>query len=225
MIFWLTIAYSDAADTQCNQHNFSPCECIFYNSFDSYTVDCNQVPMADVAAIFQTKPALKIRQLNLNIRPEGDHIPADLLGPSQFQYSPVWETVSGFMYISGFYTNPPPWVTVVDPNAFRFPGQQNSTLFKFYLYYLDTSRLDLQFLAHVGRTVEEIQFSQLVNIEKTLPTLPYLPALTNLFFQECSGLNKIYSGSFLKCNGLESLITFSQCKNMCFNVMYSEVTY
>jgi len=40
--------------------------------------------MADVAAVFRTKPALNINYLALGIRSEGDSIPADLLGQSRF---------------------------------------------------------------------------------------------------------------------------------------------
>jgi len=101
--------------------------------------------MADVAAIFQSKPALKITQLKLYIRPEGDTIPADLLGPSHFVYSSIWGNYSGFLYIIGNSGDLMPWIAV-DSNAFRSTEQQNSSLFKFYAKYLDTSRLDLQFL-------------------------------------------------------------------------------
>ena len=72
MAMGVTIA--TAADCQ---YDYSPCSCY------SYGIVCDQVPMADVATAFQSKPAMDIDQLFLYVRPEGDSIPADLLGQSR----------------------------------------------------------------------------------------------------------------------------------------------
>lgn len=217
VVFRLTVTGTADADTQCNQYDFSPCSCDFYNSTNSYYITCIGAPMVDVAAVFQTKPALNIQTLQLYIRPEGDYIPANLLGPSQFLYSSVWGSASCFLYINGYSEYPASWV-VVDPNAFHSPEHQNSSIFNFFVNFLDTSRLDFQFLSHVGSNLKEIRFSYLTNLEKSLPTLPYLPVLNALRFEHCLGLDKAFSGSFLNCNGLESIATFDTCEYTYFNV-------
>ena len=81
-----------------------------------------------------------------------------------------------------------PWVTV-NPNA------------------LDLSRKDFQFLADDGgrHLVQKILFQSVTNLEKSLATLPYLPALTVLKLFSSSDLNKAFTDSVLKCDGLKQV--------------------
>ena len=113
---------------------------------DAITCD---VPMADVAAVFQSKPALDIGELRLLIRPESDSIPTDLLGQS---------FVTSLLAIYGKSRS----VLIVDPNAFR--SSMNSSLSFVDLDNLNTSQMDLNFLS-VFPSVDEISFYRILNLE------------------------------------------------------------
>ena len=172
--------------------------------------------MADVAAVFRTKPALNINYLSLNIRPEGDSIPADLLGQSRFYNAkPQEDNTNPYCGFSGkFNVNPR---LTVDPDAFRSQRGGNSSLNYLFMGDLDTVGMDFQFLSDVGNNLQQIRFMRLLNVEKSLPTLPYLPSLTLLELKDTSDMNKPFSpGTVLECNGLKTLYISSLCKSIMF---------
>lgn len=133
-MMWVTIA--TAADCQ---YDFSPCSCSFDEASNTYGITCGDyssnvgVPMADVAAAFQSKPALELSRLTLYITSEGDNIPADFLSQSRF-------ASAGTLSLHGLSG----WSLLrVDLDAFR---SSKSFLGALYLYHLDASRMDLSFL-------------------------------------------------------------------------------
>lgn len=184
---WVTI--TTAADCQ---NDYTPCNCSYNEAGNSNRITCGG-SMADVATAFQSKPALDIDSLTLNILPAGDSIPADLLGQSR---------IIGSLSIGGV------GILRVDPNAFR--ASKNLSLSFVSFRDLDTSRMDFDFLIDFPNIVS-MAFSYVLSLERSLPTLPSLPALISLYFQYSSDLNKAFSYSVLKCNGLKD-IYFDQRK-------------
>ncbi len=166
--------------------------------------------MADVATIFQTKPVLNIRYLSFVIRPEGDFVPADILGQSRFFAPP--QDYGCFLRIDGYTGNPKPILTI-DPNAFRSSKNVDGGLYQFELYDIDTSRLDFQFLSDMGNNLTKFDFRKLVNFGRGLPTLPFLPALKSIYFDSLININEVFSSTdaVLNCNGISD-ITIAMCK-------------
>lgn len=163
--------------------------------------------MAVVAAVFQSKPALNLKSLKLYVQSEGDSIPADLMGQSLF-------INAGELKIFGVSPGQP--VLRVDPNSFRL---SKNSLGSIEWGNLDTSRMDFDFLiGFIG--ISKLQFSYLVlNLERSLPTLPYLPALKILnFFSTSSNLNKAFTDTVLKCDGLKNLAIFGGRKLIRINL-------
>ena len=109
--------------------------------------------------------------------------------------------VEDYYGIDGVY----PWLTV-DPDAFRSGrGDENSSLTHLFVWNLDTSRMDFQFLSDVGNNLQLISFYKVFNMENSLRTLPYLPPLTSPKFEDITDMNKALTGTVLKCIGLTSL--------------------
>lgn len=181
------------------QYDFSPCDCSLNEADNTYDITCGSsssgIPMAVVAAVFQSKPALYLKTLVLFVQSEGDAIPADLLGSSQF-------ASAGAIFITGALPGQP--LLRVDPNSFRL---SKSSLGSIQFQRVDTNRMDFDFLIDFV-SLTKIEFSYLVlNLDRSLPTLPSLPALKVLnFFETTSDLNKAFTDSVLKCNGLTTLI-------------------
>jgi len=139
--------------------------------------------MADVATIFQTKPVLNIRYLSFVIRPEGDFVPADILGQSRFFAPP--QDYGCFLMIDSYSASSKPLLTI-DPNAFRSSKNVDGGLYQFELYDIDTSRLDFQFLSDMGN---------------------------NIYFDSLININEVFSSTdaVLNCNGISD-ITIAMCK-------------
>jgi len=189
MLMMMGVATAAAADCQ---YDFSPCSCSFDGAANTYDIACDKVPMADVAVVFQSKPVILLKSLQLTVRSEGDTIPADLLGQSRF-------ATAGNLRVEASSGLP---ILEVDPNAFR---SSKNSLGSISLVSFDTGRMDFDFLTDFT-SLTSIQLGLLKNLEMSLPTLPILPALTdfsiNSFYAD---LNKLFSGSVLKCNGLKKL--------------------
>lgn len=190
------VTKTTAADCQ---YDSSPCTCFFNEGPKEYSITCDNIPMADVATAFQSKPALDIHRLTLGIRPEGDSIPADLLGKSRITF---------YLAISLAEKGSTPVITI-DTDASR--SSKNS------LQYvslgdsrdggLDTSQMDLDFLADFT-SVSTMLFNKVLNLKMSLPTLPFLPSLTGLqLINRFSDINEAFTESVLKCNGLK-YVTF-----------------
>ena len=207
---WVTLFTVTDAYSECNQQNFSPCSCSYDSNYDTYDIYCTNVLMADVATVFQTKPALNIRYLSLVIRPEGDFVPADILGQSRFFAPP--QDYGCFLMIDSYSASSKPLLTI-DPNAFRSSKNVDGGLYQFELYDIDTSRLDFQFLSDMGNNLTKLDFRKLVNFGRSLPTLPFLPALKSIYFDSLININEVFSSpdAVLNCNGLSD-ITIAMCK-------------
>lgn len=188
MIIRFTIATAQDCPYDC-PYDLSPCSCYRSSNFDCQSlITCDNVSMADVAAVFQSKPAMNITRLILRIRPEGDAIPADLLGQSR---------LTNELMVYGPQNDP---LLKVDPNAFR--SSKNSSLNYVFLSNFDLSQMDFDFLADFP-SVGTLIFDSLLNLDRSLQTLPFLPTLADLHFHYCSDMNKAFNNSVLKCNGLK----------------------
>ncbi len=111
MLMVMVMGATIAAGADC-QYDFSPCSCsldVAVKGVNTYDITCNSVPMADVAAAFQSKPVILLKSLQLTVRSEGDTIPADLLGQSRF-------ATAGNLRVEASSGLP---ILEVDPNAFR----------------------------------------------------------------------------------------------------------
>ena len=183
---WNNIA---TAQDQCP--NLSPCNCSYNGTYGLF-VSCNDVPMDEVKTIFTTTSPLNIYTLYLRVRPSGDSIPADIIGQSTIE----------FLELLGHPDEPYPLLSV-DPNAF---SSSKNTLLAVGVYQLDTGRLDFNFLIGFQKLVS-ILFGSIVNIDRSISTLPALPTLEGLWFSRTIGLNKAFqSGSdVLQSNGLTVL--------------------
>ncbi len=202
-IMWAIVG----TDAYCEQYDF-PCPCKYLIQYNAYEISCYGTPMETVASKFKSIPALKIATLQLFIQTEGDSIPADLLGQSRLTYIP------GFNYGGVFtiepnqpYGNPNRPLLTVDPNAFRFSYQPDlPAVFIFKLRHFDTSRLDFQFLSALENQVLALDFDGLLNLQRSLPTLPYLPALRGIDLWNID-FNNVFPEipDALKCEGIENL--------------------
>jgi len=133
MLMVMVMGATIAAGADC-QYDFSPCSCSLDVAVNTYDITCNSVPMADVAAAFQSKPVILLKSLQLTVRSEGDTIPADLLGQSRFA------TAGNLMVAAQSRLYP---LLEVDPNAFR---SSKNSLGRISIYELDAGRIDFNFL-------------------------------------------------------------------------------
>lgn len=86
------------------------------------------------------------------------------------------------MSLRGNYERP---LWIVDPNAFR---SSKNTLQDVFLSQIDMEKMDLFFLEGFHK-VYLLWMAEVVDLNRCLPTLPFLPALTDLYFASSSGLN------------------------------------
>lgn len=160
--------------------DLSPCNCV--NSNGKFSVQCNDVTMEEVKAVFnRTIPPIDIFQLSLFIvPPSGDFVPADLLGQSRTDQ----------LYFYGPLDSPYPLLSV-DPNAFR---SSINTLQYIYMLRLNASQLNFDFLVNFEQ-VNALEFNYITNLDGSISTLPAMPTLRSLSFFFSTGLNEAFQSN------------------------------
>lgn len=164
--------------------------------------------MDEVKATFNnlTTP-FDIQWLDIVPQPPGDFIPADLLGQSRVRYSISFGS-SGFQFKYPFLS--------VDPLAFRSSSINNTNSKAVYFYNLNMDQLDLKFLDTSFQNLSSLNFNNVSNMNRSLPTLPPLPDLAYVSFDKLpdDGLVegiKAGNGTVLVTNKLTG-ISVSNCR-------------
>lgn len=185
--------------------NLSPCTCETesFRSDKTIEVECNKVPMKEVKEVFNNiNTSIDIVVLTLSA-PYGEDfiIPADLLGKSR---------VTSQLILRGSMNNNSTQsghqLLRVDSNAFR-SSNVDSTLTVLSLHSLNGSQLNLNFVKFF-QNVSKIFFFRVSNLDQSLPTLPYMPALNGFKFLDQPGdLNKEwqFGNITLQGNGLTTV--------------------
>jgi len=124
---------------------------------------------------------------------ESDSIPADLLGSN---------SITSSLYIYGAASNSESSYASlsVDSNAFR---SSKDTLQYFTTYYLDTELMDFTFLTGFQKIVK-VELNSVLGLDQSLRTLPALPTMVSLFFDNSTSLNEVFQtvGNPLQVDGL-----------------------
>ena len=184
MLMWITIS-----SAQCS-YDVSPCTCSESCCNNGDFITCEEVPMATIKAIFETIPATyDFNNIKLSNIIDNDYIPKDILGQSRVK---SWHV---YGCNSGTYFHPS---ILADPDSF---ASSKNTLQSIYFYCSDINRLNFELLTGFDQ-LNSISFRSVQGIDKSLPTLPFLPKLKYLSL-DGPDLLKSIEGSVLKCNGLE----------------------
>lgn len=130
--------------------------------------------MEIIKDVFRNTPPIDIDELSISFQAPEESIPGDLLGQSR---------VIDQIILRGPFQRT---LLTVDPEAFN---SSKITLQYLYLLGFDMSELDFSFLEGFSKFYL-LSFNDVTNLNLCLPSLPFLPALTDLYFSTSSGLNK-----------------------------------
>jgi len=176
----------------------SPCSCVVFRG--ALYVRCDHVPMEELQELFSSIPPFEMKSLFLVIQPSGDFIPADVLDKSRV--TDHLNFVGQISSIGMDKSDEPYPILKVDPNAFRNSDTIGGTIF---FNSLDLSQTDFSFLKGIQKTVKELSFVKVTNLDKSLHTLPAMPALTTLSITSSTGLKEAFKANenmALSGNGL-----------------------
>ena len=186
----LLVSFS-RAQNQC-PYDYSPCDC-FQSELNGLSISCNLVPMTEIRDLFNQTPPIDISfSLDLFILPNETYIPANLLGESR---------LTNFLGLYGPSTN-----LSVDPSAF---DSSRDSLKLLTLKNIDMGLFNFTFLTDFER-LTGLEFEAVTQLDKSLPTLPPLIALSTLYFYSGNtGLNEaILQNSSKLINGLDELVLY-----------------
>lgn len=185
----LLISFS-RAQNQC-PYDYSPCTC-FQTELYGLSISCNLVPMSEIRDVFNQTPPIDISfSLDLFILPNETYIPANLLGESR---------LTNFLGLYGPSTS-----LSVDPSAF---DSSKDSLQLLTLKNIDTGLFNFTFLTDFER-LTGLEFEEVKQLDKSLPTLPPLIALSTLYFYSGNtGLNEANLTGVELISGLKELVLY-----------------
>jgi len=128
--------------------------------------------MEDIKDIFRKSSLIDMKSLFIVVQPSGDSIPSDLLGQSR---------IKGHIYLVGPKKNEDesyyPSLSI-DSNAFRSSYDTIGSII--YFNSIDLSQTDFGFLKGLKNSITDLNLVHVKNLDKSLHTLPEMPALTTI---------------------------------------------
>ncbi len=174
-------------------YNHSSINYIFYDigiddascEYSKGIINCELVSIEDIQNFFSRSTANTLEKVGLIIQPSDNFLPEDLISNNVR----VADLIFGYSQASWIDGESGPTKLKVHPDAFR--SSKNYTQ-KIDLNDFDCSELNLSFLSGFDQ-LKNLTFSNVLNMQHCLPSLPPIPNLILLDFQRCSGLGEVTS--------------------------------